>query len=209
MSDATTGVAHANARVSTIPKLSCPIDGAASAFARSSSAVRSSCEMKPSTSMPSVGMRCRASRSPTASGSAPTSRSRAPVRRWISGHARSSTGMPLRGSCRPMKTIVLSRSSGSAAGGISVPFGITSKSQSLSQFCAESRACSETAIRWSIRSSRTPHIGRPRRIQPSAPAACQVATIAQRATASVETQIAGVIGSCRCSTSNCSSRTRA
>ena len=44
---------------------------------------------------------------PTASGSAPTIRSRAPVRRRISGQARSSTGSPLRGSCRPMKTIVL------------------------------------------------------------------------------------------------------
>ena len=34
MSDATTGVAHAKARVSTIPKLSPPREGATSAFAR-------------------------------------------------------------------------------------------------------------------------------------------------------------------------------
>ena len=39
MSDATTGVAHASARVSTMPKLSPPSDGATSAFAASSSAV--------------------------------------------------------------------------------------------------------------------------------------------------------------------------
>ena len=32
MSDATTGSAHANARVSTMPKLSSPSDGATSAF---------------------------------------------------------------------------------------------------------------------------------------------------------------------------------
>ena len=38
------------------------------------------------------------------SGSAPTMPSRAPVRRWISGQARRSTGMPLRGSWRPTKT---------------------------------------------------------------------------------------------------------
>ena len=42
MSDATTGVAHASARVSTIPKLSPPRDGATSAFADSSSAVNRS-----------------------------------------------------------------------------------------------------------------------------------------------------------------------
>ena len=37
MSEATTGVAHANARVSTMPKLSPPSDGAAITFAASSS----------------------------------------------------------------------------------------------------------------------------------------------------------------------------
>ena len=85
MSEATTGVAHANARVSTIPKLSPPSDGAASAFARAARAVSSSCERKPRMSMPSCGIRCRASWSRTASGSAPTRRRRAPVRRWIVG----------------------------------------------------------------------------------------------------------------------------
>ena len=43
MSDATTGKAHANARVSTMPKLSPPSDGATSAFVRASRAVSSSC----------------------------------------------------------------------------------------------------------------------------------------------------------------------
>ena len=140
MSDATTGTAHAKPRVSTMPKLSWPTDGTASAFARSSSAVSFSCGRKPRMSMPSLGIRCRASRSCTASGSAPTSRSRAPVRRWMSGHAFSSTGIPLRRSWRPMNTIVSSRLAGSAAGGISTPFGITSKSQPFTHAWAEARA---------------------------------------------------------------------
>ena len=40
MSDATTGTAQAKARVSTMPKLSMPTDGATRSFARSSSSVR-------------------------------------------------------------------------------------------------------------------------------------------------------------------------
>ena len=52
---------------------------------------------------------------------------------------------------------------------------------------------------------RNPQNRRPKRVQLSSPAACQVATIGHFATASVETQIAGVIGSCMCRTSNCSS----
>ena len=55
MSDETTGTAHANARVSTMPKLSMPIDGATSTFVLNSSAVRSSWLRKPSTSMPVSG----------------------------------------------------------------------------------------------------------------------------------------------------------
>ncbi len=79
MSEATTGSAHANARVRTIPKLSPPSDGAASAFAVSSSLVSCSWLRKPSTSIPSDGTRSRRWSSPTASGSAPINRSRAPV----------------------------------------------------------------------------------------------------------------------------------
>src|SRR6188472_1448129 len=44
MSEATTGVAQANARVSTMPKLSPPSEGATSAFAARSSSVSSGCE---------------------------------------------------------------------------------------------------------------------------------------------------------------------
>ena len=52
----------------------------------------------------------------------------APVRRRISGQAPSSTCRPLRGSCRPAKTMRCSRSAGSASGGISTPFGMISYS---------------------------------------------------------------------------------
>ena len=57
-----------------MPKLSPPSDGATSALAPSSSPVSSSCERKPTTSMPSSGTRSRASSSRTASGSAPATR---------------------------------------------------------------------------------------------------------------------------------------
>src|SRR5207248_221818 len=79
MSEATTGVADANARVSTIPKLSPPSDGATSALAAVSSSVNASCSRKPRTSMPSSETRSRVSSSRTASGSAPTTCRRAPV----------------------------------------------------------------------------------------------------------------------------------
>jgi hypothetical protein len=114
MSDATTGIAHANPRVSTIPKLSPPSDGATSALALSSSSVRSSWLTNPSASIPSSLTPARERVSRTISGSAPINRRRAPVRRWISGQARSSTGMPLRGSCLPTKTIRFSRPPASA-----------------------------------------------------------------------------------------------
>ena len=97
MSDATTGSAQANARVSTIPKLSPPSDGAISAFVRESRLVSSSCGRKPRMSMPASEIRSRVSSSRTASGSEPQIWSRAPVRAWISGQARSSTWRPLRG----------------------------------------------------------------------------------------------------------------
>ena len=104
-----------------------------------------------------------------------------------------------------MNTIVSSRFPGSAAGGISTPFGTTSKSQPLNHAWAELRASFETAIRWSIRSSRAPQKCTPACIHPSRPAACQVATTGHRATASADTQIAGVIGSCMWRTSKRSS----
>ena len=200
MSEATTGVAHANARVSTIPKLSPPSDGATSTLAAVSSSVNASCSRKPSTSIPSSGTRSRVSRSRTASGSAPTMRNLAPVRRRISGHARSITCRPLRGSCRPAKRMRCSRPPGSASGGTRTPFGTISYSPP-SQRCADSAAWDETAIRWSIRSARKPQTGVAIRIQASSPDAWKVPTIGHRAIASTAMQIAGVIGSWRCSTS--------
>jgi hypothetical protein len=194
MSDATTGVAHANARVSTIPKLSPPSDGATSAFAVSSSAVSASWLRKPSASIPSASTLFRVRRSRTISGSAPTMRRRTPVRLRISGQARRSTAMPLRGSWRPTKTIRCSRSRGSASGGISVPFGISSYSPG-NQREADSRAASVTAIRWSIRSIRKPHAGLPIEFHARLPEAWKVATTGASAQASVAVQITGVIGS--------------
>ena len=77
-------------------------------------------------SMPSSGTRSLVNRSRTARGSEPQIWSRAPVRRWISGQARSSTWSPLRVSCRPAKVTVCSRPPGSAAAGIKTPFGMIS-----------------------------------------------------------------------------------
>ena len=115
MSEATDGVAQAKASTSTSPKLSPPSAGETDSFARSSSCVRTSFGTIPSTSIPASSTRSRAFSSRYCSGSVPIRRSRAPVARWISGHARSSVGSPLRWSWRPMKTIVLSRSAGSAS----------------------------------------------------------------------------------------------
>ena len=109
MSEATTGVAVANASASTSPKLSPPSAGETNTFAAASSALRTSFVTIPSTSIPSSSKRIRECSSRYCSGSVPISRSRAPVRRRISGHARSSTGSPLRASWRPMKTMWCSR----------------------------------------------------------------------------------------------------
>ena len=56
-------------------------------------------------------------------------------------------------------------------------------------------------MRWSTRSMRKPQPGIPRRIQARSPDAWCVATIGVLARASTAMQIAGVIGSCRWSTS--------
>ena len=152
--------------------------------------------------MPSSATRSRVSTRRTASGSAPTRRSRAPVRRWISGHARSSTCIPFRGSCLPMKTMRCSRSAGSASGGTSTPFGTTSYSPG-SQRAADSRACSDTAIRLSMRAAEqvAPRLYRPYFSQRSSPLAWNVATVGPLHNATAATPIAGVIGSCTWMTS--------
>ena len=200
MSDATAGSAHANARVSTMPKLSWPIDGATSAFERSSVAVSSSWLRKPTTSSPSSETRSRLRSRRTASGSAPATVRRSPVRRWMSGHARRSTWRPFRGSWRPAKTMRCSRSPAGADSGTSTPFGITSYSPGSQRFW-DSRARSDTAMRWSMRSIMKPQSGPPYFIQPRSPDAWNVATIGQRARMSAVRQIVGVIGSCRWMTS--------
>ena len=126
MSDATTGVAHANARVSTIPKLSPPSDG------RDEQPCRLQLGGELVLAEPPRGCRCPSREKPcrrasqrTERGSAPTRRSRAPVRLWISGQARSSTGSPLRGSLRPMKT-TFARGRPGRRSAVRTPLGITS-----------------------------------------------------------------------------------
>ena len=57
-------------------------------------------------------------------------------------------------------------------------------------------------MRWSIRSIRKPQCGVAGLIQPSSPDAWNVPTRGALATVSAETQIDGVIGSCRWRTSN-------
>ena len=68
-------------------------------------------------SMPASEIRSRVSSSRTASGSEPQIWSRAPVRAWISGQARSRTWSPLRVSWRPAKVTVCSRPAGIDVGG--------------------------------------------------------------------------------------------
>ena len=89
-------VAVANDSTSTIPKLSPPRAGETNTFAVSSSWVRTSFVTIPSTSIPASSNRILEWRRRYCSGSVPISRRRAPVARWISGQARSSTGRPLR-----------------------------------------------------------------------------------------------------------------
>ena len=123
------------------------------------------------------------------------------MRLRISGHARSRTCRPFRDSWRPAKTTRCSRPPGSTPSGISTPFGTTSYSPG-SHRCAESRACSETAIRWSSLSSRKPQTGVASRIQPRSPLAWCVPTIGPSQNASAAMHGVGVIGSCRWSRSN-------
>ena len=125
MSEATTGVAQAKARVIVMPKLSLPRDGATRNFAAASSSVSFASSTKPRMSIPSSEIRSRASSRRTASGSAPSTRRRSPLSRRR-GQARSSTGSPFRGSWRPAKTMRSSRFPGSISPGISTPLGITS-----------------------------------------------------------------------------------
>ena len=91
----------------------------------------------------------------------PISRSRAPVAAWISGHARSSVGSPLRGSWRPMKTTVWSRFAVRLASGIEHAVRDDRGSPAASHRAADSAAIGETAMRASIRSIRKPQKWQP------------------------------------------------
>ena len=120
---------------------------------------------------------------------------------WISGHARSSTCRPLRGSCLPAKTIRCSRSPAGADGGTSTPFGNhlvrrREASGSATPSRAPTRRCDGRCGR-----SGSPRAASRPRIQPRSPDAWNVATSGQRARMSVVRQIVGVIGSCRWRTS--------
>ena len=207
MSDATTGTAQANARVSTIPKLSWPIDGAASAFARSSSSV----ELLLGEEAEHVD---------------PLARDAVPCEQELH-RERVGADQPQPGAGaavdvgprpqqhrHPLARVVTADeddrvrrgSPGSAAGGISTPFGITSKSQPLNHAWAELRASFGDGDPVVDPVEQEPPERHARRASTrAAPAACQVATTGHRATASADTQIAGVIGSCRWRTSNRSS----
>ena len=130
MSEATTGVAQANAAGEHHPEALPPSDGATSAFAAQQ--LGGQLFLATGTRVCRSPRRRRArgvSSSRTASGSAPIDAAAArPCAAGSSGQARSSTCSPLRGSWRPTKTIWCSRSAGSASGGMSTPFGTTSYS---------------------------------------------------------------------------------
>ena len=87
--------------------------------------------------------------------------------------ARGAPAAPLRGSFRPMKTTLPLRPPGSASGGRSMPFGITSNGPPMCGSAAR-RADSETAIRWSIRLASTPQKSAAERV-PAQPLARRVA----------------------------------
>ncbi len=195
MSEATTGVAHANARVSTIPKLSRPIDGATSSFACRSSSVSGCSGIEPSRSMLRPSSPSRRMSHFTESGSAPTTRSRAPVASATAGQARNSTARPFRGSCRPMNTTCGRRPAGSAAGGMTTPFGMTSTGSPRNRR-AVSAARSDTAILWSIRSVRTPKNAFATGYQRIAsPELCEVVTSGASARVSAYAETSGANGS--------------
>ena len=185
-----------------MPKLSPPSDGATSAFTESSSAVSSLAQEAEDVDAVERERRAGGGRSPTARG---RRRRREAARRSRGGRrARRAAGRaaPSRLVAADERDAMLARRPGWASAGMTTPFGTISYSPG-NQREAESRACSETAIRWSIR--RSPRPGLPRRIQPRSPEAWNVG--GDRGVPG-EREVArhgiGVIGSCRWSTSNCS-----
>ena len=152
-------------------------------------------------STPSSETRSRVSRSLTASGSEPQIWSRAPVRRWISGQARSSTCSPLRVSWRPGEgDRVL------AAARDRRPRGSARRSGRSRTRPEASGRPSRAPARRRRSAGRSGSRESPR---PASPASSSRGRrrhgawrrSAQVAIASTEMQVTGVIGSCRCSTS--------
>ena len=149
-------------------------------------------------SIPSAGLRSRVRSSRTARGSAPTpsAGSRGPM------DLRPGPQQDLQPLARLLPAdeddAVARRPSGSAWGGRGRR---SERSRSPGQPAAAALlASSETAMRWSMRSSRKPTMAS--RPHPAEVAArVKVPTTGARASASDATQTAGVIGSCRCSTS--------
>ena len=202
MSDATAGVAHANARVSTIPKLSPPSDGATSAFVR---------EQLLGELVLRRGSRARRFRS----GRRPRRDEQQRDRERVG--ADEAQARARRAGAPP------ARPAGARAGPCAAPggrrrrpvvaaarVGVRRDEHAVrddlvvgrSVRGADSRACSETAMRWSSRSSRKPQRRACRAVQRSAPEAWKVADERHVATARRPRTAIGVIGSCRCSTSN-------
>ena len=204
MSDATTGTAHANAARQHHAEALLP-DRRHGERLRAQQ-LRGQLLLRAG----SRGCRCRSSRSGaaraascTASGSAPTSRSRAPVRRWI-------VGPRLQQHRHPLARVVAADEDDRVARGWPgrPPAGSARRSGSPRSPSGTPRAAprpapaSETAIRVVDPVEQEAPEVQPARIQPSSPAACQVATIGQlRDARASTTQIAGVIGSCRWRTS--------
>ena len=145
-------------------------------------------------------MRARVMSSRTASGSAPITRRRSPLR-LRRGHARSRTGKPLRGSWRPRKTIRFSRPAGSRSGGNSTPFGISSYSPGVCATAARN-AWLETAIFRSRRSATKPKIASANGRHDELPAAWNVPTAGPFHIASAAGLMTGASGSCTWSRSN-------
>ena len=148
MSDATTGSAQPNARASTMPKLSIAERRARRAPSpTASSSVSRSCERRPSTSMPSSGMREAGEQQPDGErvgAGDPQARAGAPMdlRPRAEQHRQPLARIvPAGEDDRGARGRRDRRAAGSAT-----PFGITSNGPG-SQRSAERRACSETAIR--------------------------------------------------------------
>ena len=160
MSEATTGVAVANASTSTRPKLSPPSAGDTNSFAAASSGphlVRDDAEHVDAVV---VEPQARVQQAVLQRVGADQTQPRA-VRRWISGHARSSTGSPLRASWRPMKTTWCSRSAGVRVLGDDDTVRHDLERRRAASALPTRAAIGDTAMRASTRSTRNPQTAAP------------------------------------------------